>query len=61
MVKQLFPASDYAEIKKIVINHSKNLESGNYPEEDFEIVNKKFKDKVLFWLAKEEKGKVCYN
>jgi len=61
LVKQLFPASDYAEIKKIVINHSKNLESGNYPEEDFEIVNKKFKDKVLFWLAKEEKGKVCYN
>ncbi len=61
LVEQLLSASNYAEIKKIVINHSNNLQSGKYPEEDFEIVNKKFKDKVLFWLAKEEKGKVCYN
>jgi tRNA-dihydrouridine synthase B len=61
LIEQLLSASNFAEIKKIVINHSEKLQSGKYPEEDFEIVNKKFKDKVLFWLAKEEKGKVCYN
>ncbi len=61
LIEQLFSASTFTEIKKIVINHAEKLKSGFYPEENLEIVNKNFKNKVLFWLAKEEKGKVCYN
>jgi len=60
LIKQLLRASSFPEIKEVVIKHSENLQTGKYPEENFESINKKFKNKVLFWLAEKEE-KICYN
>ena len=58
LIEELYSCNTYSELKKVVHNHTKKLNSGFYPEEDLELVNNKFKNKVLFWLAKEDEVKV---
>ena len=41
-------------IKTVLKDHTNKLHDNFYPQEDVEDINKKFNNKVLFWLAKEE-------
>ena len=58
LIEQLYSINTYSELKQVVIDHTKKLNSGLYPEENLELINNKFKNKVLFWLAKEDEVKV---
>ncbi|MEE9430095.1 MAG: tRNA dihydrouridine synthase DusB [Melioribacteraceae bacterium] len=58
LIEQIYTVNTYSELKEAVVNHTKKLNSGFYPDEDLEVINNKFKNKVLFWLSKEDKEKV---
>jgi len=58
LIEEIYSATNYAELKQIVLEHTKKLNSGIFPEENLSVVNTKFKNKVLFWLSREDQGKV---
>ncbi len=54
LIEKLYSVNSFEEIKKIVSEHINNLEQNYYSEENLKEISKKFNNKVLFWLAKEE-------
>jgi tRNA-dihydrouridine synthase len=54
LISELYLASDFERLKEIIIDHKNKLVKDFYPQSDPEEIKKKFKDRVLFWLAKEE-------
>jgi tRNA-dihydrouridine synthase B len=54
LINDIYSAIDFDRLKEIVNNHSKKILDNYYPQENIEIITKKFNNRVLFWLAKEE-------
>lgn len=54
LIDSLYSATEFSEVREIIDSHSNRLLENFYPQEDIESIAKKFKNRVLFWLAKEE-------
>lgn len=53
-IDQLYAKNSFEGIKEVLKMHIDKLHENFYPQADVEDINKKFNNKVLFWLAKEE-------
>ncbi|MFC2133504.1 tRNA dihydrouridine synthase DusB [Bacteroidota bacterium] len=49
-VDEVLASREVDQFKELISNHTSKIEDEFYPEEDFEIINKNFKIKALFWL-----------
>ncbi len=54
LISDLYTAINFDRLKEIVNNHSKKILDNYYPQENIEFITKKFNNRVLFWLGKEE-------
>jgi tRNA-dihydrouridine synthase B len=54
LITELYSAVNFERIKEIIIAHTDRLLNNFYPQQDVEEINRKFNNRVLFWLAKEE-------
>ncbi len=54
LIAELYSAVDFERIKEIIIAHTDRLLDNFYPQQDVEEIKRKFNNRVLFWLAKEE-------
>jgi len=55
LIREILSANEFEQLPKVIVKHIENLKIGKYPENNkrFEI-EKKFKQKVLFWLIKDD-------
>lgn len=54
LIDDLYVAKSFEKLKEIINKHSNKLLDGKYPQVDINEIKKKFNNRVLFWLAKEE-------
>ena len=54
LIAEVYSAIDFEKLKLIVIDHTDKLLKNYYPHKDNEEIKKRFKNRVLFWLTKEE-------
>jgi tRNA-dihydrouridine synthase B len=54
LIDELYSAKSFEKIKEIINKHSNKLLDGKYPQVNINEIKKKFNNRVLFWLAKEE-------
>ena len=54
LINNLYSAKSFEKIKEIINTHSNKLLEGNYSQVNVDEIKKKFNNRVLFWLAKEE-------
>ncbi|MFZ1291978.1 MAG: tRNA dihydrouridine synthase DusB [Melioribacteraceae bacterium] len=54
LIDRLYIENTFDGIKTVLKDHTNKLHDNFYPQENVEDINKKFNNKVLFWLAKEE-------
>jgi tRNA-dihydrouridine synthase B len=54
LIDELYAVNNFEGVREVLQNHVTKLQENFYPHVDVEDINKRFKDKVLFWLAKEE-------
>jgi len=54
LISELYSATNFEMLKEIVNNHTDKLVKDFYPSQNVEEIRKKFNNRVLFWLAKEE-------
>ncbi|MBI1932180.1 MAG: tRNA dihydrouridine synthase DusB [Ignavibacteriales bacterium] len=54
LIDQLYAQNTFTGIKEVLKMHIDKLHENFYPQIDVEDINRKFNNKVLFWLAKEE-------
>ncbi|MCB9248968.1 MAG: tRNA-dihydrouridine synthase family protein [Ignavibacteriales bacterium] len=54
LIDQLYPVNNFDGIKGVLNNHILKLQENFYPPIDVEDIRKKFNNRVLFWLTKEE-------
>lgn len=54
LITELYSSVDFERIKEIIIAHTNRLLDDFYPQHDVEEIKRKFNNRVLFWLAKEE-------
>jgi len=54
LIDDLYSVGDFESIKEIVNSHTDRLHEKFYPHQNSEDITKKFNNRVLFWLAKEE-------
>ena len=54
LIDELYSATNFEVIKEIINNHSDRLSKDFYPPHSVEEIRKKFNNRVLFWLTKEE-------
>jgi tRNA-dihydrouridine synthase B len=52
LIDNLIPLKDENEIYSLIEKHAENLENGIYKESDKSLIDKKFKERVVFWLLK---------
>ncbi|MEN8192162.1 MAG: tRNA dihydrouridine synthase DusB [Bacteroidota bacterium] len=50
LIQKIMSAKSIENEIEIIHDHSEKLESGYYPPPDRELINKKFNERVLFWL-----------
>lgn len=50
LLNEIFSIKTNEGLKNLIIVHSEKIENEYFPKEDHEIINKKFNEKVLFWL-----------
>jgi len=54
LIDELYSAKSFERIKEIVKIHVNKLLGDEYPQVNIEEIKKKFNNRILFWLAKEE-------
>ncbi|MBK8945472.1 MAG: tRNA dihydrouridine synthase DusB [Ignavibacteriae bacterium] len=54
LIDKLYAENTFDGIKNVLKDHTEKLHENFYPHLNVEDINKKFNNKVLFWLAKEE-------
>ena len=54
LIDNLYSAKSFENIKEIINSHSNKLLDGEYSQVNIDEIKKKFNNRVLFWLAKEE-------
>ena len=54
LISELYSAVDFQRIIEIINTHTNRLLDDFYPHQDSEEIKRKFNNRVLFWLAKEE-------
>ncbi len=52
LIKKISSAKSIENEIEIIQNHTEKLNAGFYPAEDHELINKKFSERVVFWLDK---------
>ena len=49
-IEKIFTITDPALVEQFILDHIEKIKNGFYPEEDLEIVNRNFNERVLFWV-----------
>ncbi len=50
LLKEIFSAKRWEELIAILNRHAEKVEKNLFPDEDFDLIQKKFRKKILFWL-----------
>ncbi|MGE5409614.1 MAG: tRNA-dihydrouridine synthase, partial [Clostridiales bacterium] len=50
LIEKIFSLNDRASLEDFICSHLENIKNDSYPKENFEEINKKFSERVLFWI-----------
>ncbi len=53
LLNKIFSFENMDDIMVFLDKHIENIKNGSYPEEDLTIIDKKFKERIIFWLKDE--------
>jgi len=52
LIENLIPLKNENDIFALIENHAKKIEDGKYADSDISLTDKKFKERIVFWLLK---------
>ncbi|MDP4173080.1 MAG: tRNA dihydrouridine synthase DusB [Bacteroidota bacterium] len=50
LIEKIFSLNDRSSLEDFICSHVENIKNDSYPKENFEEINKKFSERVLFWI-----------